>query len=649
MKSSSTSSSSPSSSPHSLLSSPPSSALSLLNSHLSACIDPDVRAPAPKRVVVVGGGLSGLSTGYWLGRAGNKVTVIEKEKKDGLGSTPSYSGLLAPSSSMAPFFARPHYFRAQKVQFCPFNDYMHANLRVGLFDSLIPHSIRRGIQRHSFRRTYLDSVTKLHGLALANMFMVDKIQNEWMKQGEGSTASTSKGGWMGWGKRSSGSDNDSDSDSGAAGQNDVSSSGGMGRVRGTLMIGFDDHTFQELKTDITNHIAVNRIDAQQALSEGETASSSNSITAASSSSAASSTSSLSSSPSRVSFISDDECVSLLPSLASKRFDLSGGVLCADEFALDPTAFMKRLRRDAKEKYGVEFKHETEVKNLVTADNVNALANSSHASSTAVVPSTASPPSSIVGVQTSAGFVPADSVVLCAGSNSSTIVAQSGLNALIKAPIETFQTKTHYLSFPYEVTKEIPATNDSNTPLTPAAPSSSSDSSHPSALIPLNIVLPESHLTLTPLHHEIRLTIGDDMYAQPPANSPDATAAAASKDSASTVSTSSPSRSKLRAEPAKLQLLLSELRSVYPQLTKEAVSQQGRTIPHVALRTWTMDNKPLLGQYHSSIPNLFINGAHGNQGWSSSLASGKQVSDIVSGIQPFMRQEIFDPRRFEQQK
>ena len=77
------------------------------------------RTPTPQRVVVVGAGTAGISTAYWLGRAGNAVTVIDSQPADSLGSAASYTGLLAPTSSLAPLLARPHLYRAQKVQWCP--------------------------------------------------------------------------------------------------------------------------------------------------------------------------------------------------------------------------------------------------------------------------------------------------------------------------------------------------------------------------------------------------------------------------------------------------------------------------------------------------------------------------------------------------
>src|SRR4051812_10651476 len=90
----------------------------------------DARTANPKRVVVIGGGLSGLSTAYWLSRAGNAVTVLESSPATPApASAASYTGLLSISSTFAPFFARPHLLKAQKIQYCPSTSYVHPNLR----------------------------------------------------------------------------------------------------------------------------------------------------------------------------------------------------------------------------------------------------------------------------------------------------------------------------------------------------------------------------------------------------------------------------------------------------------------------------------------------------------------------------------------
>lgn len=53
------------------------------------------------RTVVVGGGVVGVTTAYYLARDGHEVTVIEREKELGTDATGGNAGLIAPSHSFA--------------------------------------------------------------------------------------------------------------------------------------------------------------------------------------------------------------------------------------------------------------------------------------------------------------------------------------------------------------------------------------------------------------------------------------------------------------------------------------------------------------------------------------------------------------------
>ena len=51
----------------------------------------------PKSVVVVGGGVIGLASAYYLARAGRRVTVIERDPTLLSGSSEGNAGMVVPS------------------------------------------------------------------------------------------------------------------------------------------------------------------------------------------------------------------------------------------------------------------------------------------------------------------------------------------------------------------------------------------------------------------------------------------------------------------------------------------------------------------------------------------------------------------------
>jgi glycine/D-amino acid oxidase-like deaminating enzyme len=567
----------------------------------------DTRAPRAQRVVVVGGGMAGISTAYFLARAGNAVTVLEAAPAPVApasasaatssvplipGTAASYTGLLSPSTSLAPFFARPHIYRAQKVQWCPKTLYMHPNFRVGLFDSgAVARHVRMGVTPYAKRQTFQQSLVRLYGLAMWNQALEQHISREWAQQ-DGKQAQAE-------------------------------------RIPGTLAVVFDDHTFADLLADVKRHrllVGDEVTDIMPTVAASSSASPPSAAAAASSSMVPSS--------GRLYALDDRSVLQQLPSLLPKQFTMAGVLHAQDEYAIDHLAFLQRLREDSQRKYGVQYVYDTTVTALVTEQQQQQQSQPSSAASNdaAVVP--AAPSSRIAYAATSRGPVTGDAFVLCAGARSKTLVHASHLPGIAQA-VPTFTTKTHYVAFP-NPDSALPATGT-------AAAANAVDRLFPRT----SVSLPESQTVLTPFTRQVRVSIGNDFNALDEPVLPRATDAAAAREEAATAERALPLQPHL--DPSRLQSLLKEVSSVFPRADKSVVSGGGRSVPGASLRTWSFDGKPLLGQYASATTNLFVNGAHGHLGWSHALAAGQHVSSIVSRLPTFLQGDAFDPRRFSNSK
>ena len=665
----------------------------------------DGRAAVPQRVVVVGAGMAGVSTAYWLGRAGNHVTVLDASPApDVIGTAASYTGLLAPSSSFAPFFARPHLLKAQKIQFCPKTNYMvrpdqpnsvqvrrpdsaddrsserrltfacvpcfvsalvccvcaqHPNLRVGLFDrgSDAAQHARQGMVDYSWRSSYRPAVSRLYGLGLWNQALVGELAKQFDATAAAATTTAAA------------SSSSRSSLSAAA-----SAAAPLARVDGSLAVVFDARTFQDLKGDNLTNLALVGNDA--ALLAPTAASTSTKVaTPARKGASGSAAASAAAAPPRLHVLDDDAIVVRLPTVAPRLFSLAAVMSFEDEWALDHLAFLHAMKREAISKYAVKFLYDTKVEKFITQQQQQA---ATAATTGAAVVSASAPQSSgscrvVSGVLTSRGeVVGGDAFVLCAGSQSKGLVgASTSLLPPAHKPIRTFSTKTHYLAFPNPDASAASTSTASSAPAAtpapttasavvaskgkPSSPSSSSSaaSSSPQQLIPsVSVLLPESHLQVTPFAHEVRVSSGDDLNHFDDCDPPIVIAPAAS---ASAPQQPQPQPQLLpeafapRLDAARLRSMLEDLSVLYPGVSKDVVSQGGRTVPGVALRTWSLDGQPLLGPYSAATPNLFVNGAHGNRGWTHAVAAGQHVANIISGLPTFIQQQPFDPRRFEKKQ
>ena len=579
----------------------------------------DARAPKPQRVVVIGGGLSGLSTAYWLSRAGNAVTVLESRPESAAPwSAASHTGLLSISSTFAPFFARPHLLKAQKIQFCPSTNYVHPNLRPSslLFSRDTTHGaanvaqhIRQGMIEHAWRGGYRRAMTRLYGLGLWNQTLVSQLVGEWNR-----TASPKQP--------------------------------PIERTDGSLGLVFDMRAWEDIKVDVqTNTVLVGR---DPALLQPEPTAASAIVPAPS----GGKQSKLAAPrvPDRIASLEDDELLNALPSIAPNVLKVASALRFRDEFAVDPLAFTARMKSEAI-KQGVQFKHDAQVVKLVTKgqqkDATTATARaaagstaSSSSTAVAAVPSVSTDDCRIVGVQLASGaVVEGDAFVVCAGAHSTSLLRQSALPCLPQ-PIPTFSTKTHFLSFPNPGLVPV-ATAETNT--IAARPSfATKKAAAPGApqfaplIAPIAVTLPESHLQVTPFSSSVRVTSGDDLnLLDDPKPTPSKLLSSQQQDAFSTA-----------VDPDRLRMMLGDLNTLYPALSKSIISQDGRTEPGVALRNWSFDGKPLLGRYASSVPNLFVNTAHGNASWTHAVAAGQHVSNIVSELPTFIQPDAFDPKRFE---
>lgn len=541
-----------------------------------------------KNVLVVGAGQQGITTAYWLGRAGHKVTVVEKcsgsSSPSSLsspisGAASSYTGLLQVNSSFAPLMARPNLLRAYKVQWCPSSNYMHPVLRVGLFDHDVGRSIRLALAQFTARQGFIESVNKLNGMAMWNNWLVGKLINEWSTSNNDATNKPSKG-WL-----SSSSSSASPSSSAAI----------TPIVRSSTLLAYDGRSWADLKDELTTQLYLNDSKAPepQALKLPPPMVTSEAA------------------PLQFRQIDDLQLVEKIPSLKPKEFQLAGGIVFTDEVAVDNIAILNKMKNESVEKFGVKFMYDTEVLKFQTQSN--SFSSPTAATSTAVVPSqsssssSSSPASTVTSVLTSNGPMSSDVFVLCAGGDSKRIMRESQLPGV--KPILTYTTKTHHLAFPN------PSPNDSQ------------------LISPTSVLLPETHTTITTFPHQIRVSSGteinsnEDLSIEP-------------IQAGTKLVTPAP-----KLDPPRLKQLVEDVSGVYPTLTREVISQQGATIPNVSLRTWTIDNKPLMGQYSPAVRNLFINNAHGNLGWSFAVAAGKHTTDLITGTPTFIDPTPFAPNRF----
>lgn len=561
--------------------------LSSLYSSMASSSPLDRRAAQPKRVVVVGAGTQGLTTAYWLGRAGHAVTVVDRAPAGEFGSAASYTGLMQTSSVFSPLLARPQLFKAYKVQWCPYTQYTHPNLRVGLFDSNeTSNAVRSGMMAFCTRDQWLTTARRLHGLGLYNGFLMRSLLSEW--NAGGVVAQTSRG-WFG-------------AKPAAGGVTTAATAVAVpiAEVRSSVTVAFEDQAWKDVRNDL---------DMQRFLHDPE-AKSHNELSVpppiATSDAAAS----------RFQQLSDLQVVARMPSLKPKEFEISGGILFQDELAVDNIAFLNRLKRESTEKFGVQFQYDTEVTRFIAHDTTNA-------------PDAVSGSApAITAVETAKGPLAADAFVLCTGADSKRLVRASRLPT-VTAPIPTFTTQTTHLSFPNPFHSAAVADSAS---LTTAA--ATNDAAATPVLPAASVVLPESHTVITPFPTQIRISCGDDIN---PLDHP--------TNDASPSASSPAQQQQLAVSPNRLLQMVTDLNGLFPFLTRDVISQNGATVPHVSLRTWTFDNKPLLGRYHPGVANLFVNTAHGNLGWTNALAAGKHVSDILSDNDTFIQPEPFEPKRF----
>lgn len=447
----------------------------------------------------------------------------------------------------------------------------HPNLRVGLFEKgTTAQHVRSGLMNFASRKHYQTSLARLYGLGLWNQQIVTHMMQEW-SAGRGSAGK---------------------------GKSDT-----IARLDGSLAVMFDDRAFSDVVKDVGTQRTLVGDEGAQVVFPGATAAST---------------------APRFESLDDRAILARLPSLEPRIFTLSGVMSFRDEFAVDHLAFLRRMRDEAAEKYGVKFVYDTTATGFVTQQQQQQQPQSAAGDAS---PSVSTDASRLVAVSTSNGEVSGDAFVMCAGSHSKRLVRNSRL-PLLRTPIPTFSTKTHYLSFP-NPDAALPAAADGSSS-SAASAASSSQRIFPAT----SLVLPDTHTVITPLATEIRVSSGDslNLHDDPTA---DADVAAAALEP--------------RLDSAVLKTLVADVSGVFPLVTKEVISQSGATVPHVALRTWSFDNQPLLGRYAASVPNLFINSGHGNLGWTNAVAAGQHVSSIVSGTTTFIQPDAFDPRRFESKK
>ena len=430
------------------------------------------------------------------------------------------------------------------------------------------------------RKHYQTSLARLYGLGLWNQQIVTHMMQEWNQTPAGTaTAATGRG----------------SSASSANGKDRT-----IARINGSLAVMFDDRAFSDMVKDVgTQRTLVGDEGAQVVFPGAEGAATAE----------------------RFESLDDRAILARLPSLEPRIFTLSGVASFRDEFAVDNLAFLRRMRDEAAEKYGVKFVYDTTATGFVTQQQQQ---QQQQSSTGAAVPSVSTDSSRLVAVSTSNGEVSGDAFVLCAGSHSKRLVRNSRL-PLLQTPIPTFSTKTHYLSFPNPdaAINAAAAADGSSAPVA----ASSSQRIFPAT----SLVLPDTHTVITPLPSEVRVSSGDslNLFDDPTADT-DVAAAALEP----------------RLDSATLKAMVADVSGIFPLVSKQVISQNGATVPHVALRTWSFDNQPLLGRYATAVPNLFINSGHGNLGWTNAVAAGQHVSSIVSGTTTFIAPAAFDPRRFE---
>jgi D-amino-acid dehydrogenase len=90
---------------------------------------------------------------------------------------------------------------------------------------------------------------------------------------------------------------------------------------------------------------------------------------------------------------------------------------------------------------------------------------------------------------------------------------------------------------------------------------------------------------------------------------------------------------------RIQMMRTSTKKIFPKLRNIDTSSSW-----ACLRPSTPDGPPILGKV-GTVDNLILNTGHGTLGWTQTFASGKIVSDIISGKKPELKEEWYSIDRY----
>lgn len=124
-----------------------------------------------QHIIVIGAGLTGLHSAYYLSKLGHTVTILERSNSVCTGSSALNTGLLSVSTA-GPLLSTTALIIAYKNQFCPINIKSHPDLdSVGLFSTADSKQFVTAMLPTSIQSRYWDRLKSIYGLALYSRYL----------------------------------------------------------------------------------------------------------------------------------------------------------------------------------------------------------------------------------------------------------------------------------------------------------------------------------------------------------------------------------------------------------------------------------------------------------------------------------------------